>query len=120
MDLGDSIMITALTNDDYAASCVLDSTRMKKYIGSYGATVSVPAKGAVLIHKMDDPVSFVQFINITHEMVNSFNATQQGPITTDYFWYYKGEWTKIYVDYDKKSVNVFAPQGLIEMITVKK
>lgn len=119
-DLGDSIMITALTNDDYAASCILDSVRMKKYPGKYGATVSIPSKGAVLIHRMDDPVSFVQFINITHEMVNKFNTTQQGPITTDYFWYYKGKWTKINVAYEKKAVNVFAPLGLVEMLIEKE
>jgi hypothetical protein len=92
-------------------------------VGEWGSVVAIPNKGLVNICKVskDKPVDFVKFIQQTKPIVEkSYNEHPQ-PISNQYFWYYKGLFTKIKTMTDKNgAINVFSPVGLTELMTKMK
>lgn len=120
---GTMVEISLLGNEDYAASYALDLiNNSPEMIGEWGSVVAVPNKGLVNICKIsrDKPLDFVKFIQLTKSLNDkSYNEHPQ-PITNEYFWYYKGKFTKMVVTEEENgSVNVISPMGLTTLMTEK-
>ncbi len=121
---GTNVEITFLGNEDYAASYALDLIiNSPDLVGEWGSVVVLPNKGLVNICKIskDKPVDFVNFIQRTKPLIEkSYNEHPQ-QISEQYFWYYKGKFTRINVLTDAKGgINVISPFGLTELMTEKK
>lgn len=121
---GTNVEITLLGNEDYAASYALDLiNNSPDLVGEWGSVVALPNKGLVNICKIskDKPIDFVKFIQKTKPLIEkSYNVHPQ-QISEQYFWYYKGKFTKINVLTDAKgTINVISPYGLTELMTEKK
>jgi len=121
---GASVEIAFLGNEDYAASYALDlMNNSPELVGEWGSVVALPNKGLVDICKIskDKPVEFVKFIQNTKPLIDKSYREHPQPITDQYFWYYKGKFTRINVLTDAKgNLNVISPFGLTELITGKK
>ena len=121
---GSNIEMSFLGNEDYAASYALDlDTNSPDLVGEWGSVVVLPNKGLVDICKIskDKPVDFVKFIQKTKPLIEkSYNEHPQH-ISDQYFWYFKGKFTKINVTTDANgNINVLSPYGLTELMTGKK
>jgi len=121
---GTNVEITLLGNEDYAASYALDLiNNSPDLVGEWGSVVALPNKGLVNICKIskDKPIDFVKFIQKTKPLIEkSYNVHPQ-QISEQYFWYYKGKFTKINVLTDAKgTINVISPYGLTELMIEKK
>jgi hypothetical protein len=121
---GSKIEISFLGNEDYAASYALDLiTNSPELVGEWGSVVAIPNKGLVDICKIskDNPVDFVKFIERTKPLVEKSYQEHEQPISDQYFWYYKGKFTRINVLTNADgSINVISPFGLTELMTEKK
>ena len=120
---GTKVEISLLGSEDYAASYALDLIHNSPdMVGEWGSVVAVPNKGLVNICKIskDKPLDFVKFIQLTKSLNDkSYNEHPQ-PITNEYFWYYKGKFTKIMVmEEENGSINVISPMGLTTLMTEK-
>jgi hypothetical protein len=121
---GTNVEMTFLGNEDYAASYALDLiTNSPDLVGEWGSVVALPNKGLVDICKIskDKPLDFIKFIQRTKPLIEkSYNEHPQ-QISDQYFWYYKGKFTRINVLTDTKgSINVISPFGLTALMTEKK
>lgn len=122
----DSIEISVhfLGNEDYAASYSLDlMNNSPELVGNWGSVVAIPNKGLVNICKIskEKPLDFVKFIQFIKKPVENFYAKHPQPISNQFFWYYKGKFTRINVLEDKNgNINVLSPMGLTELMTVKR
>ena len=120
---GGNIDMYFLGNEDYAASYALDLQRnAPNLVGEWGAVVVMPNKGLVNICKIskDKPVDFVKFIQRLKPVVLQFYNNHPQPISTQFYWYYKGKFTRINVTEDNGVVNVISPMGLTELMTKKQ
>ena len=118
------IEITLLGNEDYSASYALDLiNNSPDLVGEWGSVIAIPNKGLANICKInkDKPVDFVKFIQMTKPLTEkSYNEHPQ-PISDQYFWYYKGKFTRIDVQTDPKgNINVIPPVGLTALLTEQK
>jgi hypothetical protein len=118
------VEINLIAHEDYAASYALDLLNNSPgFVGEWGSVVAIPNKGLVSICKIskNKPLDFVKFIQRTkpfHE--RSFSEHAQ-PVSNEYFWYYKGKFTKITVLTDASgNINVISPFGLTELMSEKK
>jgi len=113
---GAKIEVSFLGHENYAASYVLDlANNSPELVGEWGSVVAVPNKGIVDICKVSksNPVDFVKFIQRAKQMVEAsyFNHPQR--ISKDFFWYYKGKFTKISITTGPDgNINVVAPYAL--------
>lgn len=118
------IEICFLGNEDYAASYALDlSHNAPELVGGWGAVIAIPNKGLACICKVskDKPVDFVKFIQATKPVIEKQYNEHQQPVSDQFFWYYKGKFTKIYVTTDDKGViHVLSPMGLTELMLETK
>jgi hypothetical protein len=121
---GTNIEISFLGNEDYAASYALGLTiNSPELVGEWGSVIAMPNKGLVDLCKVskDKPVDFVKFIQITKPLIEKSYSEHPQPISDQYFWYYKGRFTKINVLTDAGgNVNVISPYGLTELMAEKK
>jgi hypothetical protein len=121
---GSDIEVSFIGDENYAASYALDLiTNSPELVGEWGSVVAIPNKGLVNICKVskDKPVDFVKFIQKTKPMIEKSYIEHQQPISDQYFWYYKGKFTKINVLTNTNgSLNVISPFGLTELMTKKK
>jgi len=119
-----NIEVCFLGDEDYAASYALDLMHnAPEFVGEWGSVVAVPNKGIVDICKIsrEKPVDFVKFIQLTKPLVEKAYAEHPQPISNQFFWYYKGKFTRITVLSDAKgNINVISPIGLSELMTEKK
>ncbi len=114
------VEIHFLSNDDYAASCALDLEKnAPEMLGEWGAVLAIPNKGIVNLCTVspEKPLDFVLFIQLTHNVVKDFYMKHPQPVSTDFFWYYKGEFTKILVVEEAGNISVINPMGLTELMT---
>lgn len=120
---GTNIEVSFLGNEDYAASYALDlKNNSSELVGDWGSVVAMPNKGLVDICKIskDKPVDFVKFIQRTKPLVEKSFQEHEQPISDQYFWYYKGKFTRINVLTDSTgNINVISPFGLTELMTEK-
>lgn len=118
---GTNIEVSFLGNEDYAASYALDlKNNSPELVGDWGSVVAMPNKGLVDICKIskDKPVDFVKFIQRTKPLVEKSYQEHEQPISDQYFWYYKGKFTRINVLTDSTgNINVISPFGLTELMT---
>ena len=120
----DSIELSFIGNENYAASYALDlANNSPELVGEWGSAVAIPNKGLVDICKIsrDKPVDFIKFIQISRAEIQRAYSQHPQPISNDFFWYYKGKFTRILVTTAADgSVSVVAPMGLAELMSVKK
>lgn len=121
---GTSVEISFLENEDYAASFALDLIHnAPELVGEWGSVVAIPNKGLVNVCKVskEKPLDFMKFIQRTRPLIETSYKDHAQPVSTDYFWYYNGTFTRIPVvtDADGK-VMVFSPPGLTELMTEKE
>jgi hypothetical protein len=121
---GANVEISFIGNEDYAASYALDLvTNSPDLVGDWGSVVAIPNKGIVDICKIskDKPVDFVKFIQRLKPRVEKSYREHEQPISDQFFWYYKGKFTRIMVvTQPNGNINVISPAGLTELMTVKK
>ena len=121
---GANIEITFLGNEDYAASYALDLiNNSPDLVGEWGSVLALPNKGLVDICKIskDKPVDFVKFIQRTKPLIEKSYREHPQRISDQYFWYYKGKFTRINVLTDANgNINVISPFGLTALMTEKK
>ncbi len=120
---GVQIEMSFLGNEDYAASYALDlGNNSPELVGELGSIVAMPNKGLVDICKISrkKPVDFVKFIQRTKPLIEKSYQEHEQPISKEFFWYYKGKFTKIKVLQDANGmINVISPFGLAELLTDK-
>lgn len=121
---GNEIEVSFIGDENYAASYALDlPNNSPELIGEWGSVVAIPNKGLVNICKIskDKPIDFVKFIQRTKPMIEKSFVEHPQPISNDYFWFYKGKFTRINILTDTKGqINVIAPFGLTALMTSKK
>jgi hypothetical protein len=120
---GIKVEITIVENEVYASSYVLDlQNNSPELVGEWGSAIAVPGRKVAMVCKIskDKPVDFVKFIQRTKPIVEKHYQQDQQPISDQFFWYYKGKFTKInIVTDDKGNIHVFSPFGLTELMTSK-
>lgn len=120
---GSNIEVCFIGNEDYAASYALNLVNNSpELVGEWGSAVAIPNKGMVVLCKIskDKPVDFVKFIQMTRPVTEKYYQEHPQPISDQYFWYYKGKFTRITVLTDEKgNINVISPMGLTELMTKK-
>lgn len=99
--LGDSLEATFFEEGDYAASFALRIWETHpEIVGKYGTVIAIPNKGIFSTYKMEDPVSFVNFIKTTYEVTQKMHHDHTHPISTAFYWLYKGEFKEIPITFD--------------------
>lgn len=121
---GTMVEISFLGNEDYAASYGLDLVNNSPdMVGEWGSAVAMPNKGIVDICKIskDKPLDFVKFIQRLKARVEQSYLEHEQPISDQFFWYYKGKFTKINViTATDGKITVVSPMGLSTLMTEKK
>jgi len=121
---GTKVEFNFLENEDYAASYALNiATNKPELVGEWGSVVVMPNKGLVVICKIspDKPLEFVKFIQRIKPLTDKSYVGHQSPVSKDFFWYYKGKFTTIMINENANGdINVVAPLGLGELMSVKK
>jgi len=121
---GVNIEVSFLGNEDYAASYALDLlNNAPEMVGTWGSAICMPNKGLVNICKIskEKPVDFVKFIQRTKPMIEQSYQQHSQPISDEYFWYYKGKFTKINVLTNADgTIQVISPAGLTALMTEKQ
>lgn len=120
---GTSVEMSFLGNEDYAASYALDlANNSPELVGEWGSVVALPNKGLVDICKIskDKPLDFVKFIQNSKSLIEKSYDEHPQRISDQFFWYYKGKFTKIMVGEVNGTVNVISPYGLTQLMTEKK
>jgi hypothetical protein len=120
---GVDIEMSFFGNEDYAASYILDlENNSPEFVGEWGTVIAVPNKGLVNLCKVsrNKPVDFVKFIQKVKPAISQLYQQHQNPISEDFYWYYKGKFTKISVTSDANgNIHVLSPNGLTELMTQK-
>jgi hypothetical protein len=110
-----------IENEDYAASYALNlEANMPDMVGEWGSVVAIPNKGLVTICKISKahPVEFVKFIQRIKPLIEQSYSQHPNPVSTTFFWYYKGRFTPIPIQTDDKgNINVMAPMQLSSLMT---
>ena len=117
-----NIEVHFIENEDYAASIALDlGNNSPDFVGEWGSVVTIPNKGIVAICKVskNKPLDFMNFIYKLKPIVERLFNEHPQPISTDFYWYYKGSFTKINISENDGKINVIAPAGLAELMTVE-
>lgn len=121
---GSEIELNFIGEENYAASYALDlRNNSPELVGEWGSVVAMPNKGLVNICTINKnkPVDFVKFIQFTKSIVEQYYQEHDQRISTDYFWYYKGKFTKIRVTTDASgNISVLSPMGLTELMAEKE
>jgi hypothetical protein len=120
---GTKVEVSFLGNEDYAASYALDlAGNSPELVGEWGTVVAMPNKGLVNICKIskDKPVEFVKFIERVKPLIERSYQEHEQPISDQFFWYYKGQFTRINVlTKEDGNINVISPAGLTALMTEK-
>lgn len=120
---GQKIDVSFIENEDYGASIALDlKNNVPEFVGEWGSVIAIPNKGIVDICKVskEKPLDFVLFIQKFKPIVEQFYNQHPQPISTDFYWYYDGQFTRINVIDNNGEINVISPLGLTELMTEKK
>lgn len=112
-----------LANDDYAASYALNlAANAPDLVGEWGSVIVIPNRGfaAICTISKAKPVDFVKFIQRIKPVTDKSFAEHKVPVSNGFYWYYKGKFTlvQVFTD-DKGNINVVAPLGLGELMSVK-
>lgn len=120
---GANIMVSFLEGEDYASSVALDLHRnFPGLVGDWGSVVAIPNKGLVAICKIskDKPLDFVKFIQKFKSSIEKAYGEHPRPVSREFFWYYKGKFTKINVIQEGDNIDVISPIGLADLLTLEK
>ena len=107
-------------NEDYAASMALDlEANAPEFIGDWGSVVAIPNKGIINVCEVskENPLDYVLFIQRMKSVVEQFYNEHPQSVSTDFYWYYQGKFTKIMVEESAGETKVFSPMGLTELMS---
>jgi len=121
---GTDVEINFIGEETYAASYGLDLIHNSPdFVGNLGAVIAFPNKGIINVCKItsERPLDFVKFIQGTKSLVKKFHDEHPYPVSTDFFWYYKGKFEKInaFENSDGK-IDVTAPIELSQLLVELK
>jgi hypothetical protein len=121
---GPDIEVHFLLDDVYAASYALDlMNNSPELVGEWGSVVSMANISLVSICKItkNTPIDFVNYIQRTKPLTEKYYREHEQPVSDQYFWYYKGTFTRIPVSTDSEGkINVVAPLALSTLIAEGK
>jgi len=114
-----AVEVDMLVEKDYAASYALDlEHNMPDLVGEWGAVVAMPFKGLVAVNKIakGDRLDWTRFIRLTQPFIEKSYQEQPQPISDQYFWYYKGKFTRINTYIQNGVYHIAAPEGLSNLL----
>jgi peroxiredoxin len=114
-----AVEVNMLVEKDYAASYALDlGHNAPDLVGEWGCVVAMPFKGLVAVYKIDkgDRLSWTRFIRLTQPFIEKSYQEEPQPISDQYFWYYRGKFTRIGTYVENGVYHVAPPQGLAELL----
>ncbi|MBO0933364.1 hypothetical protein [Fibrella aquatilis] len=90
--LAERLPFFTLFHNDFAAAYAIElGQNIEQAIGSFGAVVSIPAKGVAFVHPIETDTVF-DYIGASHELVQSFYTDEIYTVTDRYYWYYEGQY----------------------------
>jgi len=114
-----TVEVNMLVEKNYAASYALDiEHNAPDLVGEWGCVVALPFKGLAAVYKINkgDRLDWTRFIRLTQPFIEKSYQEQAEPISDQYFWYYKGKFTRI-ATYTQNSIyHVVPPDGLAELL----
>ena len=114
------VELNLMEEENYCASYALELERnAPEFVGKWGSAVAMPNKGFVTICKIskEKPLDFIRYIQKSKAMTANSYASMPGGISPDFYWYYKGKYTKIQVsEAANGDISVVAPLKLSEMM----
>ena len=115
----ENVTISHCFERDYAVSYIIDFTNnCKELIGIFGTVISIPSKGAVLLHPINGN-TVMESISIMAPATENIYRNDEGPITLDFYWYYKGKFHLFEAKDNGKSRTIKIPYQLIELLSAK-
>jgi len=115
----ENVTISHCFERDYAVSYIIDFTNnCKELIGIFGTVISIPSKGAVLLHPINGN-TVMESISIMAPATENIYRNDEGPITLDFYWYYKGEFHLFESKESGESRTITIPYQLIELLSAK-
>ena len=114
-----TVEVNMLVEKDYAASYALDlGHNMPDLVGEWGAVVAMPFKGLVAVNKIEkgDRLDWTRFIRLTQPFIEKSYQEQPQPISDQYFWYYKGKFTRINTYIQDGIYHIAPPEGLSNLL----
>lgn len=121
---GNKIDVHFIENEDYGASLALDLiNNAPEFVGEWGSVIAIPNRGIVNICKVtkERPMDFVLFIRKFKPVVEKFYNQHPQPISTDFYWYFNGQFTRINVtENNNGDTQVISPKGLTERMNKKE
>ena len=121
---GGEVEVSFIGEETYAAAYALNlAQNTPEMVGEWGSIVAIPNGGLVDICKISKqaPLDFTKFIQQMNVRVEASFSGHANPVSKDWFWYYKGKFTKVDVQTGAGGqVSIVAPAGLTALMTVKK
>ena len=115
----ENITISHCFERDYAVSYIIDfQNNCKELIGIFGTVVSIPSKGAVLLHPINGN-TVMKSISIMAAATENIYRNDEGPITLDFYWYYKGKFHLFESKESEQARTITIPYQLIELLSAK-
>jgi hypothetical protein len=114
-----SVVVNMLVEKDYAASYALDiEHNAPDLVGEWGAVIAIPFKGLVAVSKIDkgDHLDWTRFIRLTQPFIEKSYQEQPQPVSDQYFWYYRGKFTRIGTYVENGTYHVVPPDGLAQLL----
>jgi hypothetical protein len=114
-----AVEVNMLVEQDYAASYALDiGHNAPDWVGEWGSVVAIPFKGLVAVYKIDkgDRLDWTRFIRLTQPFIEKSYQEQAQPISDQYFWYYRGKFTRIGTYVQDSVYHVVPPDGLAQLL----
>ncbi len=111
-----------LVEENYGASIALDlAANVPEFVGDWGAVITIPNKTVAMICKVskEEPLQFMSFIETFQALTEQFYNDHPQRISTDFYWYYQGNFTKINRTINDGQLQVVAPMGLMELMAEK-
>jgi hypothetical protein len=113
-----------MEEENFAGVYALDLQKNSpEFVGELGSIVSIPNAGFAIIYKIDpkNPAEFADYIRITHSLNQESYTGHSKGVTPDYFWYYKGKFTKVGVrEQPDGEFYIVPPDGLTKLTDGKK
>ncbi len=102
---------------DFSASFMVELTKNAPFaLGDFGAVVAIPTKGSAFVHPIDQN-TVLGFIAAFDTAFDSFYHQDEVPISSNYYWFYKGKFEVIPILKKHNKIQLTLPKQLNELIT---
>ena len=114
-----TVEVNMLVEKNYAASYALDiAHNAPDLVGEWGCVVAMPFKGLVAVYKLNkgDRLDWTRFIRLTQPFIEKSYQEQAEPISNQYFWFYRGKFTRINTYVQEGIYHIAPPEGLSNLL----